>query len=97
MKDPGYLTAVSDPEVMASSGPRYNLGLCDTCTTVRPLRSKHCDHCNRCADMKLLSITSGSCMQSVHLVTKHQQQPDWLMESSCLKAGVWRAATIIAR
>ena len=53
---------MTDPEVMASRSPRFNMGLCETCKTVRPLRSKHCNHCGRCATLKLLapSLSMGA-------------------------------------
>jgi hypothetical protein len=61
-QDPGYLPIMTDPEVMASRSPRFNMGLCETCKTVRPLRSKHCNHCGRCAPPKLLgpSLNMGA-------------------------------------
>ena len=50
---------MTDPEVMASRSPRFNMGLCETCRTVRPLRSKHCNHCNRCADVEAVWCLPG--------------------------------------
>ena len=52
--DPGFLEVAAgdaeqgQPSQEQAKDPTPNLGLCQTCNVVKPLRAKHCVHCNRC-------------------------------------------------
>jgi len=38
---------LGQPAKDQEQSPQPNLGHCQTCNIVKPLRAKHCQHCNR--------------------------------------------------